>query len=369
MNTGHYISAAGHAGLIGWLLVGGAFAPAPEPFEVSEVAVISSEEFAALMAVGQAPSAVVDVPSPSQPAPSQEAAPDVAAQPDPVRPATPPEPTQIAEPDSRPDVSTLVPPPEAEVSDTAPVLEPPSEEVVTLAPRLSTRPRPRPAPRVAPQPVAQPAPDTRVDDVAREEARPDPATQDVREEQDATAPEEAATETVVETQEPASSAPARSTRPRTRPRNLRQADATAEASGRSATDDAVSAALRSAADSTGETGARSTQPSGPPLTGGEKDALRVSVSNCWNVGALSSEALRTTVVVGVSLDRAGKPVSGSVKMLSASGGSNDAARQAFGAARRAIIRCGASGYNLPSEKYDHWRDIEMTFNPEKMRIK
>ena len=39
------------------------------------------------------------------------------------------------------------------------------------------------------------------------------------------------------------------------------------------------------------------------------------------------------------------------------------------AARRAIIRCGASGYNLPVEKYDQWRDIEMTFNPERMRIK
>jgi hypothetical protein len=24
---------------------------------------------------------------------------------------------------------------------------------------------------------------------------------------------------------------------------------------------------------------------------------------------------------------------------------------------------------LPVEKYDHWRDIEMTFNPERMRIK
>ena len=38
------------------------------------------------------------------------------------------------------------------------------------------------------------------------------------------------------------------------------------------------------------------------------------------------------------------------------------------AARRAILRCQKGGYNLPVEKYEHWREIEMTFNPEKMRI-
>ncbi|MDZ4134880.1 MAG: energy transducer TonB, partial [Paracoccaceae bacterium] len=45
------------------------------------------------------------------------------------------------------------------------------------------------------------------------------------------------------------------------------------------------------------------------------------------------------------------------------------ARQAYEAARRAIIRCGATGFKLPAEKYDQWRNIEMVFNPEKMRIK
>ena len=39
------------------------------------------------------------------------------------------------------------------------------------------------------------------------------------------------------------------------------------------------------------------------------------------------------------------------------------------AARRAIIRCGARGFELPPEKYEQWRDIEMTFDPERMRIK
>ena len=41
----------------------------------------------------------------------------------------------------------------------------------------------------------------------------------------------------------------------------------------------------------------------------------------------------------------------------------------YEAARRAIIRCGAKGFQLPPEKYEQWRNIEMEFNPERMRIK
>jgi len=69
------------------------------------------------------------------------------------------------------------------------------------------------------------------------------------------------------------------------------------------------------------------------------------------------------------MSREGKPDVGTIRMLSSSGGSAQAANQAFEAARRAIIRCGARGYNLPVEKFAQWRDIEMTFNPERMRTR
>jgi hypothetical protein len=123
--------------------------------------------------------------------------------------------------------------------------------------------------------------------------------------------------------------------------------------------DAVAAAVSGAA----------TGPSGPPMTAGEKDALRISVQQCWNVGSLSTEALRVTVTVAVSVAQTGVPDAGSIRMIEFEGGSEGAARQAFEAARRAIIRCGANGFPLPPEKYDQWRDIEMVFNPERMRIK
>ena len=111
------------------------------------------------------------------------------------------------------------------------------------------------------------------------------------------------------------------------------------------------------------------RPSGPPLTGSEKDAFRLAVSNCWNVGSLSTDALGTTVVVGFDMEQSGKPVTGSIRLVSFSGGTDAAARQAFEAARRAIIRCGARGFDLPVEKYDQWREIEATFNPQGMQFR
>ena len=65
----------------------------------------------------------------------------------------------------------------------------------------------------------------------------------------------------------------------------------------------------------------------------------------------------------------GKPVPNSIRLASSSGGAEVAARQAFEAARRAIIRCGSRGFELPVEKYGQWQEIEMTFNPERMRVK
>ena len=54
MHIGHYISGAAHAGLIGWVLVGDVFRADPPPLEVTDVAVISTEEFAALQRAQQA---------------------------------------------------------------------------------------------------------------------------------------------------------------------------------------------------------------------------------------------------------------------------------------------------------------------------
>jgi hypothetical protein len=206
------------------------------------------------------------------------------------------------------------------------------------------------------------------------------------------APEETTTEIVTEAETPTetaaapppATAPSTSVRPAQRPAAPRQVAQPAPTapetptpprsagSTSTASSESVDAALREAlegAASAPDAAPVVAAPSGPPLTAGEKDALRVSVQKCWNVGALSSEALRVTVVVALSMNRDGTPDNGTIRMLSSSGGSATAAGQAYEAARRAIIRCGTSGFPLPVEKYGQWQNIEMTFDPSGMRLR
>lgn len=378
MNTGQIISGAGHLALIGWALIGGVFRSEPLPFEVTEVTAISTEDYAALLARESAPEAVANVDTPAPPAPG-DLAPSLSSQADVAPEVTQPEANDSPPPDAAPDLSQMTPPEPAEVTDEPPVLEVPQEDVAALVPQVSPRPKPRPVPRVAPEAVARPEPDVKIDDVASPEVAPDQGAEVVEKPAEAAAPEEAATEIVTEAEDPQQAAPSASVRPKARPaRATEVAQETPKpaaekpaaekpatekpATDKAAVNDALAAALGGGQESRD-------RPSGPPLTSGEKDALRLAVQQCWNVGSLSSDALRTTVVVEVSMGEDGKPNAGSIRMLSASGGGDTAAKQAFEAARRAIIRCGAGGFDLPVEKYDSWRDIEMTFNPEKMRIK
>ncbi|MFA5582479.1 MAG: energy transducer TonB, partial [Paracoccaceae bacterium] len=109
-------------------------------------------------------------------------------------------------------------------------------------------------------------------------------------------------------------------------------------------------------------------PAGPPLSAGERESLRVAVQQCWNVD-IGAEWANVIVTVAMSMNPDGTVQANSLRMISAEGGSAGAAEQAFQAARRAILRCQQSGYSLPADKYAHWQNIEMTFNPERMRLR
>lgn len=379
-HIGHIVSGAGHLGLIGWMLFGGAFAPAPEPFDVTEVAVISGTEFAAMVASAGAPAVTADVAPPVAPvetAVTPPVPPVVETRPQPRSDPTPAEPPPA-------EASPAPPQPTAELTEEAPVIASPVQDVVVLAPERSTRPVPRPVDRVAPVPVAQPDPETRTAETPEQAVTPEPAPATpptFEPPREAAQPEEATTEIATEAKDPPSAAPVQSVRPKSRPAAVRAAEtpretpaetpavaAAAQPAARDPVADALAEALAGAA-APAEAAGTGRAASGPPLTAGEKDALRVAVQACWNVVALSTDALRVTVTVAVQLDEGGRPLSGSIRMLGFEGGSDAAARQAFDTARRAISRCGASGFDLPRDKYDQWRDIEMVFNPEKMRIK
>ncbi len=365
MTTGTYISGAAHLAFILVLLFGGIFSRSSLPeMTVADVSVISEAEFAALTRPAAAPSVTETATQPTPPVP--DATPPETPAPD-AAPATPP-PAQTETPEAPepvPETPELIVP-DAEVSTEAPVIQAPPtlEDGDTLAPDAT----PAPAPRVAPDPSPMPTPEAETAPEVVEETAPapDPVAETVVEETTAAAPEAATTEIVTEAETPKELAPTESIRPRSRPAPpVRQAETPTPATPpRDAIADAVAAAV---ADTAAEP--MPSAPTGPPLTAGEKDALRVAVQQCWNVGSLSTDALRTTVIVTVSVSRDGRPDSGSIRMAGFEGGTESSARQAFEAARRAIIRCGANGFNLPADKYDQWRDIEMTFNPERMRIK
>ncbi|MEM8776503.1 MAG: energy transducer TonB [Pseudomonadota bacterium] len=366
MNTGQIISGTGHVGLLIAAIFGGAFQSDPLPFEVTEVTSISAEEYAALVAPDPEPDALANIDTPEPPEAGQS--PDLPVAVEEAAPeASQPEVGEATQPDPIPEVEELGPPPQAELSDNAPVLQPPEEDVAVLLPETAEEPVPQPAPRVAPEPVAQPEPDVRIDDVDQQAAEPDEQADQVEPETEETAQEEAADRIVTEADELAAAAPKRSVRPKSRPTRATEAPETQTTQEDTTDEEAVTAALQQALGQ--NDGPAENEPSGPPLTAGEKDALRVAVQRCWNVGSLSSDALATTVVVGVAMGEDGRPINGTIELLDSSGGSNSSARQAFEAARRAIIRCGSKGFDLPVGKYASWREIEMTFNPERMRIK
>ncbi|MGR3411625.1 MAG: protein TolA [Paracoccus sp. (in: a-proteobacteria)] len=105
-------------------------------------------------------------------------------------------------------------------------------------------------------------------------------------------------------------------------------------------------------------------PMGDPLSLAEREGLRFAIQNCWNVGALSVEASRMTVSVGMTLSPDGVPDPDSLRMAGFRGGSEAGAQQAFDVARRAILMCGRSGFDLPPQKYGRWRDVVVDFRPD-----
>jgi hypothetical protein len=370
MNTGHIISGAGHLALFTWALIGSFSLPPDDAIEVTDVALISPEEFAALIPpVDRAPGADTAITEP--PAPVADAAPQTTPQADRAPTQTQPETAEaprVEDAPEKPDLST----PQAEVTDRPPSITPPTEDVAVVLPEPSNEP-PRDIKRVAPRPVLRPNPEASVDQVPQAPTTPAEQAEEVKPAEEEKAPEEATTRILTEADDKGDGPPKTSKRPpSSRPVQVAAAKPepkpAEQTEQKDAINDALSRALAGSTSSASSDNAPS-GPSGPPLTTGEKEALRVAVSACWNTGSLSTDALRTTVVVAVEMSDDGKPLANTIRMLTSSGGSGTAAKQAFEAARRAIIRCGGQGFGLPVDKYDHWREIEMTFNPEKMRIK
>ncbi len=412
METGTKISLGAHGALIGLAVFGGPLFDADESnaIQISEVSIITSEAFEGM--TSRAPVPDVEVPQQSdlaQPEPV-ETVPDVAEPVEqPVEELVEPEVQQVAEPEVVPELETepaepvvvepeIVDAPEAEqtqeatgsevVAPDAQVAEQDQTGQVDPDQLALLRPKPRPAPRISNEVNEAPPTDAeRSEDTTEQTVPSDEATEVKPEEKVEAAKPESTTEIVTEADEvdPNSAAPIKSARPKGRPadiaqkaeqRKIDQAKAAEEAAKRVADAEARKARREAEAAKQAEAkaieeaikaaAAEASKPSGPPLTGREKGALVLAVQQCWNppIGVQSAGDLKVTLLV--ELNEQGK-LTGSPKLISPSGSPQGVVKQAYEAGRRALIRCAP--YALPQDKYEQWRQIEVTFNPQNMVVR
>lgn len=358
--TGNIVSGVGHAAFIGWVLFGGLFTSRPDPVEVREAAMISGEEFQALMDAARQPQEIAPEPVPAAPEVTAEA-PEIDT--GPQEPAAP-EITDVAEPAEEP-VEELAP----QISEAAPERpEPPAEVTIEDAP-VDDTPVERQAEVIAPTPAPEPTPEAVQEPEPQEAVIPEETGETIEQPQDATETPQASDRIVTEAAQPPASAPDASLRPPARRPSAPAPVQTAEQPVTPAPqDNAIADAATQAAIDALTSSASNTVPTGPPMSSGEKDALRLAVQGCWNVDPGARWA-QTTVTVAMNMTQDGRVVQSSLRMIASEGGDSSTANAAFGAARRAILLCQKDGYPLPPEKFGQWQEIEMTFNPERMRIR
>jgi hypothetical protein len=339
LQTGTKISGALHVGALGLAIFGGALfrADTTEAIQVANVSVITSEDFAALQSSAPDPSPEIatapEIMEPEPAEPVEEAVPEI------VQPAEPVEAT-----------------PE------------PEEQLAMVAPERT------PAPRIDTQSAPKPDPSAQEAETTVKEAVPDEAATETAEPLKEQAPKEAATEIVTEADKPSEFAPTTSDVPRSRPRDMKErvAELTAsepveEPAAEEPVDNTADEIAKALAEAQAEVANnKPAVPQGPPLTGGERDGLVLAVQKCWNVPVGLQNADDLAVVIAVELTPDGKLAS-SPKLIDPAGAPSGTTKQAFEAGRRALIRCAP--YDLPSEKYEQWRQIEVVFNPEKMVVK
>ena len=389
MNKGLLISGLGHLGLVLWALLGGWFTWTAEtpPVQVAQVSLISTSEFDAMISAAPkvddtAPAPELQPPATKTPKPKPKPAATTPAKPKPAKPDPAPEPDASAADAPVPDAP--VEPPVAPPSDTPqPIPVAPSDKA----------PAPSAAERIASTPVeATEAPKTADEATPPKADTPSPDSQPVPD-QPAASPEKTVTAVTPDakpSQDDAPQlAPTSSPRPPARPKSIdtppeetKQADPAptpdpAPADTSAADQAAIDAALADATapDSTAKapepsqsgSGGSGDQPLGAALSSGEVDNLRHVIGPFWNIGSLSTEATRVTVTMRVQVSQDQKILS--VEMVDFTGGRQQAALQAFEAAKRAVYRGATKGLGLPPDKYDTWKSMLFTFDTSQGRLR
>jgi hypothetical protein len=379
MSIGTYISVTMHASMVGWLLLNGNFESTPREISVTEVSLVSAEMFD--IALNNTPPEVeASIETAVAQPPVEEIAPKLSIKPDApvmdreqpvmVSPQDDKTPPQISEqPEPLEDLVVILP---SELI--SPTVSPTSPDVLVI----SLKPKPRQSNRITSKTVAPSEPEVDIGDFTRDAVSPQEMLSSEKKPQTATAPEASTSEIITEAEKPsklprvAVLAPEQSVRPKRRSIKIKldkeQPKQTEQ------TIDPLAAALNEALtgstnESESEASTESQKTVIEALAPGTIRGMQLAISPCWNLGASSSAALSTTVVVGMELSIEGKPLASSIYLVGYEGGDDASAQRAFETAQRAINDCGAKGFELPADKYSAWKKVEITFNPERMRVR
>ena len=107
------------------------------------------------------------------------------------------------------------------------------------------------------------------------------------------------------------------------------------------------------------------QSSDVPLTMTEIDAIRYQIEQCWIVPGGARDAENLVVRIKFSLNPDGS-LAKAPEIVDTGGRMSDSFyRAAADSARRAVIKCSPLK-QLPVDKYERWREITLTFNPQDM---
>ena len=379
MSIGTYISVTMHASMVGWLLLNGNFESNPREISVTEVSLVSAEMFD--IALNNTPPEIeASIETAVAQPPVEEIAPKLSIKPDApvmdreqpvmVSPQDDKTPPQISEqPEPLEDLVVILP---SELI--SPTVSTTSPDVLAI----SLKPKPRQSNRITSKTVAPSEPEVDIGDFTRDAVSPQEMLSSEKKPQTATAPEASTSEIITEAEKPsklprvAVLAPEQSVRPKRRSIKIKldkeQPKQTEQ------TIDPLAAALNEALtgstnESESEASTESQKSVIEALAPGTIRGMQLAISPCWNLGASSSAALSTTVVVGMELSIEGKPLASSIYLVGYEGGDDASAQRAFETAQRAINDCGAKGFELPADKYSAWKKVEITFNPERMRVR
>jgi hypothetical protein len=385
VDLGVKISGTAHAILIGIAIFGAPIFSADEenPIQISEVSLISLQEFELLTKENtpifqtepepemQEPKPVPEVkepeaelqepePEPEEPEPEPEL-----QEPEPEPEVQEPEP-EVKEPEPEPEVQEIIS--DSETDPVAPITD--QDNLGELTPEFNENAAPKAAEIISDisnEAPEEPADMNSIQDTSFENVSGADEDKSEIEVTENTPAEETTTQIVTEAEEQESDlVPSRTSKPKNRPKNLKIVKEI-KTKPKLKPKEVVEAKKDATAESILESLKEKNEPE-PflDLTPAQKESVGNIIRNkmrlCWNPPVGVENGLTNVMILGLKFDIDGKLVESPVNLTPDSGVGS---LQAFEAARRAVIRC--SPYNeLDPEIYEGWKELNLKFNPKNM---